>query len=828
MLLRQLRGNLISIAVAVVFASLSTWAANNCITTNDVNKVLLRAYSGAGISGWPLINDDAYSIDCFSGLTITYPHSDYPKGSDISYFNDASFWAAGIVDRDTIASVGVGTQDQGFRQNDPPLYRSIRDPNSPGYAKAVSEQDIVSTAEDTAREECLQLQITKTTYAWSYKYAEDFILCNVEVRNIGRLPIQDLYFGPHLFVAVGYNPPSQYANANGSIVGYIDSIPDSRCESVKNEVPLMWFADLDGNPINGSFADQIALDELGNWTRPCTSVGAFVVLGYPPGKLEQRAHLSFNWWNHYPGVGPTQKGHVIMGWPDTPGDYLTLMSNGEFDYDVIRAGSILQTDTLWNYPDWGQGISTYGSSIHSLLSVGPYDLDVGQSIHVAYALVFGELFHTTPDNRNNLPGNPDAYYANVDFNDLYVNINWARWIYDNPGYDTDGDGYAGDETICVTDSALTDSGWTATVADTFFTSGDGIPDWRPVSPPPAPDLRLEPLVDGIRARFNGYRSETEKDIFLGIADFEGYSIYLGRDDRDQSLSLIASYDNVDYDVYVYNTAAGSFEVQGIPLSLDSLRCRFGTTVDPCEDSTFDPLVYSIPTRPYVDPRHSDSLFNFRKNSYNVHDYPSQTPIHKVYPEAPDPRGVNPENLTPDYYTEDGHFKFFEYECEIHDLLPSVQYYVAVTAFDFGMPGTTIRPMESAKSVNVTGCFVYTDEGEQNGTNKRIYVYPNPYRASDDYRGQGYEGRTRQDSPVYRTRALNFANLPPKCTISIFTLDGDLVRRIDHDFSPNDPNHTHDHWDLITRNTEAPVSGLYYWVVQVPGGNTQIGKLVLIM
>ena len=131
-------------------------------------------------------------------------------------------------------------------------------------------------------------------------------------------------------------------------------------------------------------------------------------------------------------------------------------------------------------------------------------------------------------------------------------------------------------------------------------------------------------------------------------------------------------------------------------------------------------------------------------------------------------------------------------------------------------------------MNVTSCFVYATESEKNGTDKQIYVYPNPYVASQDYRAQGYEGRTREDRPDYRTRAVNFANLPPKCTISIYSLDGDLIRSIDHDYSPGDPNSTHDYWDVITRNTEAPVSGLYYWVVEVPEGMTQIGKLVLIM
>ena len=87
---------------------------------------------------------------------------------------------------------------------------------------------------------------------------------------------------------------------------------------------------------------------------------------------------------------------------------------------------------------------------------------------------------------------------------------------------------------------------------------------------------------------------------------------------------------------------------------------------------------------------------------------------------------------------------------------------------------------------------------------------------------------REDRPDNRVREVNFENLPPKCTISIYSLDGDLVRSIDHDIPESDPNYHHDSWDLITRNTQEPVSGLYYWVVEASDGRTQIGKLVLIM
>jgi hypothetical protein len=55
-----------------------------------------------------------------------------------------------------------------------------------------------------------------------------------------------------------------------------------------------------------------------------------------------------------------------------------------------------------------------------------------------------------------------------------------------------------------------------------------------------------------------------------------------------------------------------------------------------------------------------------------------------------------------------------------------------------------------------------------------------------------------------------------------------VRQIEHDADPNDPTSSHETWNLITRNTQMVVSGLYYWVVEAEDGQTQIGKLVIIM
>jgi hypothetical protein len=409
---------------------------------------------------------------------------------------------------------------------------------------------------------------------------------------------------------------------------------------------------------------------------------------------------------------------------------------------------------------------------------------------------------------------------------------WARWIYDNPGVDTDGDGYFGEFRVCVYDSIQTDSGWIVTAADTQWYRGDGVPDWRGAAPPPAPYLWLTSLVSGLHVRFNGHRSETEKDIFSGIADFEGYRIYFGRDNRATSLALIASYDRENYDKYVWNdTRRDEFgrpdygwDLYDIPYTLDSLRCLYGRGMDPCNDSMFQPLNFP-PNDPY---KHADSLFYFVGHDFNQYSPEEEHSIRKRFPNQRDPRLLTPEELTDDDYTEDRYLKFFEYEFTIENLLPTVSYWVNVTAFDFGSPRSNLDALETSKTVGVKEAYSFNSEAEAAGTTDKIYIYPNPYRIDGDYRARGYEGRDEIDRPNYRVRAIHFTNLPPKCTIRIHSIDGDLVREMRHDMDPSDPTSRDHEWDLVTRNTQMIATGLYYWTVELPDGSVQIGKLAILM
>jgi hypothetical protein len=230
--------------------------------------------------------------------------------------------------------------------------------------------------------------------------------------------------------------------------------------------------------------------------------------------------------------------------------------------------------------------------------------------------------------------------------------------------------------------------------------------------------------------------------------------------------------------------------------------------------------------PYViehDPPVPDEIFYFEPQDYNQID----TKIRKRFPDQPYPTSINPDSAQPGELTPDGYLKYFEYEFEIEDLLPSVPYWVNVTAFDFGSPESGLASLETPPSRGAKVAFPQNSWDQIQNQNLKAYVYPNPYRIDEDYRAGGFEGRGEEDRPPDRTRTVMFANIPPKCVIRIYSLDGDLVREIEHDADVSEFETQH-RWDLITRNTQMVVSGLYYWTVESEDGETQVGKLAIIM
>ena len=786
---------------------------------------------------------------------------EYPKGSGIRYGFAGAFWIGAIVGRDTLVSTGADGWTPAARELNPDengalIYRSQIDPTSPAFEGAISEEDIIAVYMDTLTagvdndgrdnrpHRPLKIRITENSYAWSYGYAEDFILFDYKITNTGFSALQEVFMGIYVDADVGFDatcdPKMCYTD---DICGFVLSVPDTLTTRLGNDciyedtVNIAFIADDNGDPTNsGTFNEE-----------SCTSVTATRIIRTPSQELD----VSFNWWISNGAAlmdfGPRERefrgrwkepfrNWGYLGTPSGDRNKYYVMRNMEFDYDQVYTSTIRPDDTLWLPPlaSEAQNFSD-GFDTRYLLSFGPFDIDPGETLPLSFAYVGGENFHVDPDNGDNLHLNydPDLYYANLDFRDLTLNARWASWIYDNPGVDTDGDGDRGKYIVCI-DSALSDTGWVF-YADTNYVSGDGIPDFEGAKPPPAPDIRVLSETGKLIIRFNGVRSETTADEFLARSthnqvrfDFEGYRVYLARDERSSSYSLVSSYDREDYNRYIFMIdeahPEGFWNLLEIPYTADSLQVLYNDAVP---EEVFDPMRYDR----FNPLQFGDSLFYFSPQDFNAYRPGIDTDIRKRFPDQPVPSSLDVTQVDPSELTEDGYLKYYDYELIIDNLLSTVQYWVNITAFDFGSPQSGLTSLESSRTIGAIPIYPQPSPDYVAANHPKVYVYPNPYRMDGDYRKTGYEGRGlgERDDSDDRVRQIHFVNVPPQCTIRIYSLDGDLVRELDHNVDSSIPTATHATWSLITRNTQQAVSGVYYWTVEDgQTGEIQMGKLVLIM
>lgn len=780
----------------------------------------------------------------------------YPKNSNILYLWVGSLWIGAVVGRDTLVSCGTedwyNVQEFWPTPRDSFEYLSI-DKSSQFYSDdAYSEEDIICTYYDTVtdvnltnidrdgrRHKPLNIKVTQRSMAWSYEYADDFILFDLQIENIGNDILEEVYMGIFVDGDAWHTTRANASGWNDDIAGFKKTFPAPEGHGFIDTVNIAYNADNDGDPIGGSWDHR----------SPRSVVGTKVIRT-PSDSLS----YSFNWWRMDYGVpdqdfGPRKQGTVNdpfremgegrLGTPVGDRNKYYVMRHQEFDYDLLYT-AVDHTDEGYQPPPHNAEIYASGYDTRYLLSFGPFNINPREKLPVTFAVVGGEDFHRDPGAfETHSPINPDIFYNKLDFSSLAANSRWASWVYDNPGVDTDNDGDYGefrvicyDTTLITVDTIIDDVDTTISYyqlekCDTSYHKGDGVPDFKGASPPPSPDFWLEPDVGEIIVRFNGLESENAKDQFSGNRDFEGYRIYIGRDNFKSRYSVIATFDKENYNKYVYNInklPEPGYQLLDIPFSLDSLQKLYGNGND---NYSFDPESHGRDNL-FQHPDFPDSVFYFEAQDYNVSELGVETDIIKRFSNQAYPSSLNPDSARFDEVTKDGYLKYFEYELRIKNLLPTVEWWVNITAFDYGSPEVGLASLESSLMLgakSVYPLFSLTDVAEKNYDN--IYVYPNPYRIDAKYRENGLEGRTKTHMPASRVRQLHFVNIPPNCTISIFSLDGDLIEKIDHKSDISDPQSSHAEWDLITRNYQEIVSGLYYYVVEWDRGSF-IGKFVILM
>lgn len=172
-----------------------------------------------------------------------------------------------------------------------------------------------------------------------------------------------------------------------------------------------------------------------------------------------------------------------------------------------------------------------------------------------------------------------------------------------------------------------------------------------------------------------------------------------------------------------------------------------------------------------------------------------------------------------------------YKFDIENQLNGWQYIYSVTAFDEGDPGNNLESLESGPLANLQKVIPGTPPNDDGDF--EVGVYPNPY-----YGSAFWDGNSE------RLRKIYFFNLPSECEITIYTLSGDIVKRIYHDQQSNGSDlrwfetfskdgkqqmaggeHA---WDLITENDQAIATGMYLFTVKnIRSGNLKRGKFLVI-
>lgn len=897
---------------------------------NKMNRVHRRSNIWMNMTNYGYFGNssrrDRNALDdpCLPGIWAS--QCEYPGGSDVQYLFQGSLWLGALIRAEGFEypRVSVGTDgwlNPGVHEFQPgegetntlqngmierstlPLdFDCLGNFIGAYHDSAVSEQDFVCSYTDTLTESFyvredpidgphipLGIKITQKSYAWTYNYAQNFIIIDWEIENIAGNYLKNLYVGLYIDADVGAESEGEWHEDDvcGFQRMYYYVRPDGQPDS--SVINTAWIADNDGRP------DDVTSGTA--FTAPAVT-GTRVVRAPNP-ELE----TSFNWWISNGDTdldfGPAlEEDGAPGGWTNTFGTPMGdvrkyfLLSNGEFDYDQVYVdnrdnyvvnnpfriidpwtGEILE-EHPWKIP--GETDDTpervvddlsNGYDTRYLISWGPlgifdhineagdriYRLNPGERFSMTIAYVAGDNFH----DRNN--PQPDASFIEpdlFDFKSLRYNADWAAKVYDNPMLDTPIEDTDGDGVLDTGD------GWYGEDVGT-----DGLYSPDPENIPNAyvwdeqgrvVDTPRYPGKDADGSEMDGHLQREEDDL--------NRPLYLDYTRRNNKLDLGDGHPDfkgppppqspdlqIVTDPVVIHVTADSVHVITQEFLENNIVLRWNK--DPSEMSK-DPFSQELDFegyRVYISNSFLERDFAF-VDQFDIVDYsyysesdslarkPIKTTAPDTLPQVITDSGVqlylkkvgantgftNHEQMIPDTA---GNYYYI-----VKDAHPMIPRYYAVTAYDYGDYKSGTEPLESAKIANAR--YV----APTGNSSKKVMVVPNPYRADQDYtvrhgglRGLAWENRDDGTFDFYpqQDRRIYFYNLPRKCLIRIYTVAGDLVNILEHDADNKQGlvSEFATFWKLNSRNKLQVVAGLYLFTVEdlTPAnkGNIEVGKFVII-
>lgn len=307
------------------------------------------------------------------------------------------------------------------------------------------------------------------------------------------------------------------------------------------------------------------------------------------------------------------------------------------------------------------------------------------------------------------------------------------------------------------------------------------------SPPPPPKFKVITSNYEMVILWKGEDIEDAADPITEIKDFEGYRIYVAEENIASFYVPLVQFDRVDFLVY-------------------SKMVRFIDSVS-AEGDTY--WVYQG--------LYSDTLVDI-PDEYTLDILtPDGDPTGETVDLIPEPYDYN-VGMPPDTVIDSETWYYYT----IKNVLPGDEKWIVVTSYDYGLPSENLGSLESnktnaARAVAPRGADI---------TDKKVRVVPNPYRVDRDYK-EFWEYSAIGVWSEY-SRKIRFFNLPSNCIIRIFTLDGDLVKKLYHDESNKDIIIGSQDWNLINKNDQSIASGIYIFSVEDKDtGELQTGRFVII-
>ena len=408
-------------------------------------------------------------------------------------------------------------------------------------------------------------------------------------------------------------------------------------------------------------------------------------------------------------------------------------------------------------------------------------------------------------------------------------------------------------TAC-TEAAIENGVWNCNDPNATSTAGctgvDGLETqvhWLVGMAPPPPGLRVWASDSRVHVFWDD-SSEFSKDIRLQQVDFESYRIWRADNwDRPYGSSIvngpesslwqmIAEYDLVNHQVVEVPGGGGHAALDTIPLGantgLEVVRYRPVILDDPAFDGLAEAMQRVIDND-------VTNQYRLRPSLRRVDGSPTPGLIGLLpwesYPDALDTffamasRPADPELGV----VEKRGTRYYEYiDRDVHN---GFIYFYSVTATDHArLPVDNDAHIDLPVGQGLGGdpgsSFAATTPGTVSQTAEQraregvnIYVFPNP--ATRDALEEYQQLYPNGDDPT--GVRVTFTNLPrAHNTISIFTVSGDLVQTLRQD-GTSGAGHTS--WNLMSRNGQEIVSGMYLYTVQSDDSrfDDYIGKFVVV-